>query len=121
MSKMMTKREALNSVLSNWEAIPQDVAEVLTKMVAQLDKASEAERKPSKAEIAKQDENAKFKAEIIANLADGAHRTVSEIIKAVPALNGASTQKVSALMRLLKMENRVDKEVVKGKTLFFLI
>ena len=45
----------------------------------------------------------------------------SRIIKGVASLNEETTQKVSALMRLLKLEGKVDKEVVKGKTLFYLI
>lgn len=72
---------------------------------------------PTKTQVA----NEGFKAEIIAYLSDGKHVTVSDIIKGVVSLNGETTQKVSALMRLLKLEGKVDKEVVKGKTLFYLI
>lgn len=72
---------------------------------------------PTKVQVA----NEGFKAEILAFLSDGKHVTVSDIIKGVASLNGETTQKVSALMRLLKLEGKVDKEVVKGKTLFFLI
>lgn len=72
---------------------------------------------PTKTQVA----NEGFKAEILAFLSDGKHVTVSDIIKGVASLNNETTQKVSALMRLLKLEGKVDKEVVKGKTLFFLI
>lgn len=72
---------------------------------------------PTKTQVA----NEGYKAEIVAYLSSGEHKTVSEIIKGVTSLNGETTQKVSALMRLLKLEGKVDKEVVKGKTLFYLI
>lgn len=72
---------------------------------------------PTKTQVA----NEGYKAEIVAYLSNGEHKTVSEIIKGVTSLNGETTQKVSALMRLLKLEGKVDKEVVKGKTLFYLI
>lgn len=72
---------------------------------------------PTKTQVA----NEGFKAEILVFLSDGKHVTVSDIIKGVASLNGETTQKVSALMRLLKLEGKVDKEVVKGKTLFYLI
>lgn len=72
---------------------------------------------PTKTQVA----NEGYKAEIVAYLSNGEHKTVSEIIKGVTSLNNETTQKVSALMRLLKLEGKVDKEVVKGKTLFYLI
>ena len=72
---------------------------------------------PTKTQVA----NEGYKAEIVAYLSNGEHKTVTEIIKGVTSLNGETTQKVSALMRLLKLEGKVDKEVVKGKTLFYLI
>lgn len=117
--KNMTKVEALNFAIENCE-LPCEVKEKFEQMrdtlIAQA--ASKAEHKtPTKT----QKENEILKADIVAFLASGEHKTVSEIISAVPSLAGSTTQKVSALMRLLKMENRVDKEVVKGKTLFFLI
>jgi hypothetical protein len=115
----MTKREALNYVLSL--DLPQDVCETLTKMSAQLEKQAQADRKPSKKEVERKDANEAMKADILVALADGSHLTVSDLIKRVPSLANATTQKVSALMRLLKLDNKVDKEVVKGKTLFFMI
>lgn len=115
----MTKREALNYVLSL--DLPQDVCETLTKMSAQLEKQAQADRKPSKKEVERKDANEALKADILARLATGDHMTVSDLIQQVPSLAGMTTQKVSALMRLLKLDNKVDKEVVKGKTLFFMI
>lgn len=116
----MTKLESLNYILANCE-LPQDVCEVVTKMAAQLEKQANAERKPSKKEIERKDANEAMKADILVALADGSHLTVSDLIAKVPSLAGQTTQKVSALMRLLKLDAKVDKEVVKGKTLFFMI
>lgn len=116
----MTKREALNFVMEHYD-LPQDVAETFVKMVAQLDKANEraktGEHKPTKTQQA----NETLKADVLVALADGRHATVTELIAAVPSLNGMTTQKVSALMRLLKLDGKVDKETVKGKTYFFMV
>ena len=60
------------------------------------------------------------KAEILAVLADGTARTVTEIMSAVPTLNGASNQKASALVRQLVEEGSVKRELVKRKAYFSL-
>lgn len=112
----MTKDKALAYVLENC-TLPQDVAQKLTAMRAQIQKDTTHERKPTP----RQNENTVLMGEILTALADGSHKTVSDLIAAVPSLNGMTTQRVSALMRLLKLDGKVDKETVKGKTLFFMV
>ena len=53
-------------------------------------------------------------------LADGTARTVTEIMSAVPTLNGASNQKASALVRQLVEDGAVKRELVKRKAYFSL-
>ena len=60
MTDKMTNRKALAYVLENCD-LPTEVAEKVEKMVAQLDKKSSAERKPT----ARQAENAVVRAEIV--------------------------------------------------------
>ena len=100
------------------EADTQSIVAALTSIRDSIDKRNQRQNdKPTKTQVA----NEGFKGEIVAFLADGKHATVSEIIKGVASLNGETTQKVSALCRLLKLEGKIDKEVVKGKTLFYLL
>lgn len=100
------------------EVDTQPIIVALTSIRDSIDKRNQRQNdKPTKTQVA----NEGFKGEIVAFLADGKHATVSEIIKGVASLNGETTQKVSALCRLLKLEGKIDKEVVKGKTLFYLL
>lgn len=112
----MTSKMALTYAIDNCD-LPQDVMEKFIAMRAQLDKNTSAERKPTP----RQNENAVLMNDILVALSDGRHCTVSDLIANVPSLVGLTPQRVSALMRLLKLDGKVDKETVKGKTLFFLI
>jgi len=128
MKNSITRVDALNSaitILSDMDGINGNednapVIAVLTSIrdsIAKQNAYKPEHKTPTKVQVA----NEGFKGEILVFLSDGKHATVSEIIKGVASLNGETTQKVSALMRLLKLEGKVDKETVKGKTLFFLI
>lgn len=119
MKNSMSRVDALTLAI---EALAGNEAAVstLTNIRASIEKAN-AYKPDHKTPTKTQQENEILKADIVAFLSDGSHKTVSDIIKGMPALTGSSTQKVSALMRLLKLEGKVDKEMVKGKTLFFLV
>lgn len=126
MSKM-TRLEALDFVVGHLSEIVSlndtdlvtldEVKKVLAGMAGQLRKEQGTPKKPT----ARQNENAVLMNEILVALATGEHLTVSDLISRVPSLKGLTTQRVSALMRLLKLDNKVDKEMVKGKTFFFMI
>jgi hypothetical protein len=132
MKNSITRVDALNMALSliddalcstidatdapKWDAAVE-VIKGIRDSIAKQNAHKPEHKTPTKTQVA----NEGYKAEIIAYLSNGEHKTVSEIIKGVASLNNETTQKVSALMRLLKLEGKVDKEVVKGKTLFYLI
>lgn len=132
MKNSMTRVDALNMALSliddalcstidateapKWDAAVE-VIKGIRDSIAKQNARKPEHKTPTKVQVA----NEGFKGEILVFLSDGKHVTVSDIIKGVASLNGETTQKVSALMRLLKLEGKVDKETVKGKTLFFLI
>lgn len=126
MKNSLTYSEAISRAIatliaySDEQEDTEDTVATLYALRDSIDKrnsrASE-HKTPTKTQVA----NEGYKAEIVAYLSNGEHKTVTEIIKGVTSLNGETTQKVSALMRLLKLEGKVDKEVVKGKTLFYLI
>lgn len=110
----MTYSDALSSVLSM--ELNSDVFDTLSALKASIDKKNSADRKPTKT----QEANANIKSEILAVLADGVARTVSEIMTAVPALTTASNQKASALVKQLVEDGSVKRTEVKRKAYFTL-
>lgn len=77
-------------------------------------KNSGEDKKPTKA----QEENEGYKALILEFLTDKSGVTCTNILKGVPALSEFSNQKISALMRQLRLAGKVTVEEVKGKSLF---
>lgn len=75
-----------------------------------------------KKQTATQKENESYKeliVEFLAGLPDDSQGvTCTEIMKSIPAFNGFNNQKISALVRQLKLADRVVGEEVKGKSLF---
>lgn len=77
-------------------------------------KNSGESKKPTKA----QEENEGYKALILEFLTDKNGVTCTDILKGVPAFSDFSNQKISALMRQLRLAGKVTVEEVKGKSLF---
>lgn len=111
----MTYSEALSRVL-DIENLDYHVRDTLVALKASIDKKNSADRKPTATQTA----NENIKTEILAILADGTARTVTEIMSAVPSLNGASNQKASALVRQLVIDKKIKREIVKRKAYFSL-
>ena len=111
----MTYADALANALA-LDGLNEDTRTTLTALRASIEKKNTADRKPTATQTA----NGNIKAEILALLADGTARTVTEIMCAVPTLNGASNQKASALVRQLVEDGAVKREVIKRKAYFSL-
>lgn len=79
-------------------------------------KNSGESKKPTKA----QEENEGYKALILEFLTDKDGVTCTEIIKGVTEFEGFNPQKISALMRQLRLQHKVVVNEVKGKSLFSL-
>lgn len=79
-------------------------------------KNSGESKKPTKA----QEENEGYKALILEFLTDKNGVTCTEIIKGVTEFEGFNPQKISALMRQLRLQHKVVANEVKGKSLFSL-
>ena len=110
----MTNKKALTYVLDNCE-IPADVADKLEGMLAQLEKRSTAERKPS----ARQLENETLKEYILDAMEPDRLYSVGEMIKEFTFLpTDITPQRVSALMTQLVGDNKVTREVDKRKVYF---
>ena len=129
--KKMTKKVALECALcavKNWELkeyrsaedgtvfTADEVVAKLNEMWDALNKKSDVEKKPTE----QQKQNESFKVDIEVLLADGKPRTATEILNEIPALkdNDISNQRVSALLRQLKLAGKVKSETVKGKSMF---
>ena len=114
----MTNRKALDFVIKNYkETLPADVAEKLNAMISALDKKASAERKPT----AKQTENADIRADLVAFInenAQGDGFTVSDLLKACPAVEGKSNQYVSAILRQAILAGELSRGSVKRRTYF---
>lgn len=120
----LTKKVALSLAVSALtDSMPADagftVDEVVTKlneMIAALDKKGTGEKPMTE----NQKQNVGFKADILTFLADGQRKTATEILKGVPTFpDGMTNQRVSALLRQLYLDGKVQKETVKGKTQFW--
>lgn len=100
---------AINSITDNTEAV-----ERLEALMASIVKKNSADRKPSKTQV----ENDGVRNDILALLSDGQARTISEIAEGVPALNDATSQRISALLTPLMKQELVVREMVKRKAYF---
>jgi hypothetical protein len=101
-------------MLANIPAVAEN--EILAQFVAReielLKSKKSSERKPSKT----QEANAVLQAEILEAMTEGRAYSVGELIKEVPACMGLSSQKVTAVIRLLiptQIEKIVDKRQFK--------
>lgn len=79
-------------------------------------KNSGKSKKPTKT----QEENESYKALILDFLTDKDGVTCTDVLKGVPAFSEFSNQKISALMRQLRLQHKVVVNEVKGKSLFSL-
>lgn len=96
------------------EFTPDEIINKINKMIEQIDKRKSAS-KPTK----NQWENQNYAAQIMEYLADGKRVTATEILQIIPEMK--SNQRVSAVLRALRIDGKIDKEVVKGKAMFFII
>lgn len=102
----MTQKMALDFVLANCE-IPADVREKLEGMVVSLEKKHGATRKPT----ANQRENVEIRAALLDLMEVGKLYRASELTKIYNAANSAelSSQRVSAILRQMKLDGDVTK------------
>lgn len=110
-----TYKTAINYAIDHLSDAPADVLDKLSALRESLEKKSGAERKPTATQVA----NEGFKVAILDFLREvGTPQTVTEILKGVPAFDGFSNQKVSALMTQLVNAQAVVKTVDKRKSYF---
>ena len=111
-----TNRSALTYAIEHLTDAPADVIAKLENMIAQLDKKNASPKKLT----AQQERNEVVKTAIVEFLSDNADEgfTVSDLIKSVLECEGDSNQHVSALMRALRLEGKVESYSEKRRTYF---
>ena len=114
-SEKMTNRKALAYVLDTYD-IPAEVAEKLNGMIAQLDKRTGAERKPS----ARQVENESVKEKILNHMEQNMLYTITDMLKTFELGEDMSSQRVSALLTQLIADGKVVRTTDKRKVYFSL-
>ena len=108
----MTKRDYFNRILAY--AHEEDKEFILHELELLAKKNERKSSKPS----AKQLANAELMNVIYNAMEDGKSYTVTELHKAIPELAEFSGNKVSALVRGLRLDGRVVRTEVKGKAYF---
>lgn len=108
----MTKRDYFNQILSNYPLTADEKA-FIDHELELLDRKNASGG--AKVPTATQKANADLKALILDVMEDGARYTITELGKLIGV---ESNQKVSALVRQLKMDNLVIRSEEKGKAYF---
>lgn len=109
----MTKAQMYAQILTHLTNA-DEIAFIEHEMELLAKKNSARSTKPTKTQVA----NAGYMEEILNAMESGHAYTVSEIASLVPSLNGFSINKVSALVRGLKLDERVVRTEEKGKAYF---
>ena len=112
----LTNKVALQYALKAIGDSNPEVTAKIEKMIEQIEKKNAAPRKLTAKQVANED----IKATILAFLVDNADTgfTVGEILKAIPFEEGPTNQKISALLRQMKEEGKVDRYVDKRRAYF---
>ena len=113
MTKKISYVVALDTVLTGAE-ITDEVRERLEALKASLEKRNARKAGPTKAQKA----NAELAEKIFAAMEPEVVYTTPEIGALIPELEGASSQKISALVRKLVQSERVTSAKVKGKAVY---
>ena len=119
-NKKMTNAMALEIALEVMKEIDAEkyaeVIEKLDKMLAQVNKKSSANRKPTATQL----ENEGLREKIVEYLKNtGKRLTVSEMMKEIEGLKELSNQRVTSLATSLYKEGKIDRKVEKRKAYFF--
>lgn len=114
-NKKMTKAQMFNQILSNYPLTPAEV-EFIEHELELLAKKNSAEKKPTAQQVANQG----VAEAIIAHMSAEPTRlfTITELIKEVEVCADLTNQRVSAIVRNLKDEGKVERIEEKRKAYF---
>ena len=110
-----TNKSALTYVMDTFGAeLPADVAAKIQGMIAQFEKKSGAERKPTARQIA----NAQIKQDILGQMEDNVLYTVSDMLKTFALGDDMTSQRLTAILSQMAEAGTVTRSKEKGKALF---
>lgn len=113
MTEKMTYVQAIENAING--NLSTETVEKLNALLVSIQKRNASKAgKPSKTAVA----NAEIGETILATMVEGESYTIAEIGKMVPALDGASSQKIAPIMAKLVKSERVTCEKVKGKNVY---
>ena len=116
MTNKLTNKTAIEKAMTFIPETETELLDKLAKVAESFAKKSNAERKPSKAQLANDAIRGKI-LDLLNTDPDKGFR-ISDICAGVPELAEASSQKVSGLMRTLVLDLKVEKYVDKRVTYF---
>jgi hypothetical protein len=110
----MTKRDYYNAILSKYP-LTVDEQKFINHELELLEKKNSSDKKPTAVQTA----NMALQTAILDHMEKDKGYTISALIKTVPECAELSNQKVSALVRLLVDDGKVEKRVEKRVSLFY--
>lgn len=114
-NKKLTKRDHYNTLLKIEDVKKnEDLVNFINHEIELLEKKNSAEKKPT----AQQSENNGIKEAIANGMAPQRNYTITDIIKEVPECSELTNQRVSALIRQLIADGKVERFEEKRKAYF---
>ena len=112
-TKKMTKADFYKQILANYN-LTEDEQNFINHELELLAKKNSAEKKPTAVQVA----NDGIKTNILDGMVKGTLYTITDLIKTVPALADLTNQRVSALVRQLIADGKVERIEEKRKAYF---
>jgi hypothetical protein len=112
-TKKMTKADFFKQILANYN-LTEDEQNFINHELELLAKKNSAEKKPTAVQVA----NDGIKTDILDGMAEGTLYTITDLIKTIPALAELTNQRVSALVRQLIADGKVERIEEKRKAYF---
>ena len=112
-TKKMTKADFFKQILANYN-LTEDEQNFINHELELLAKKNSAEKKPTAVQVA----NDGIKTDILNGMVEGTLYTITDLIKTIPALADLTNQRVSALVRQLIADGKVERIEEKRKAYF---
>jgi len=112
-TKKMTKADFFKQILANYN-LTEDEQNFINHELELLAKKNSAEKKPTAVQVA----NDGIKTDILDGMVEGTLYTITDLIKTIPALADLTNQRVSALVRQLIADGKVERIEEKRKAYF---
>lgn len=112
-TKKMTKADFFKQILANYN-LTEDEQNFINHELELLAKKNSAEKKPTAVQVA----NNGIKTDILEGMVEGTLYTITDLIKTIPALADLTNQRVSALVRQLIADGKIERIEEKRKAYF---